>query len=654
MFFYGAFSFTDLSMQSILSPSFTLCFALAPFTPSITQPHPLPDMAKSDFQSSPSKVLFMSEITVVIGTHLSPPDLLQCILVCREWNTLFIPHLYETFDDNTYSWPLLIEGPSWRKNNSGKKRDADWFLKMFTTYGHLIRRLCTEWSASFITATAAGACTRLRSLALRDLCVTDLVVEKTHIILSDPPTPTTITQFQRPQYQPHWIAIQWLWRLIQQNSSTLRNLEIVELKKFSTQAPLTDLLVSCPCLSRLVLSWHPGGRLQTLLDRLPQLQHYEFIYPTKFVGAPGPIEDSLLLTSPVTNIVSLRITGRVGKQAYFAFLKYLPNLQRLWIEGRCKEYVARSTSDNFVLPTTRIQRFDFALQNAERNDQLVLFDILSCIPELTDLSVPFLTIEVAMTIIAHCQHLQSFRESTLERTITRTIKRHSVVNAAGMLLETYRHLTVLDAVHMEIAAEHLIAHPWICQGLEVFRCQIIGVNRLSEEEEMDYRQGLLFQQIGRPLSENESAAIEKYRQTVQSQHCQIYDQLAKMTSLKVLDFGMEYRNRRVHPGSPMIRRGAQLYIGYEDLFPDTLELSLASGLDRLATLERLEVFGFQSVDHRIDENELQWMAEKWPRLRVMRGLQEPSGVDVIHDGERWHRRVFMQRLRPLVKHEDHS
>lgn len=596
----------------------------------------------------------MSEATDVIGNHLSPPDLLHCILVCREWNTLFIPHLYETFDDTTYSWPLLLEGPSWRTINSDKKRGAEWLLKMFTTYGPLIRRFCTEWTTSFNTASAAGACTRLRSLTLRDLWVTYLDMETTHIILSDPPAPTTTTQFQRSQYQCHWITIQWLWHLIYQNSATLRNLEILEFKQFSTQAPVIDLLVSCSRLSRLVLSWHPGGRLQTLLDRLPQLQHYGFIYPTKCLGAPGSTEDSLLLTSPVTNLVSLRITGSLGKQTYFAFLKYLPNLQRLWIEGRCKEYVARSTSDDFVLPTTRIKRFDFARQNADRDDQLILFDILSCSPELTDLSVPFLTTEVAMTIIAHCQHLQSFRESTLERTISRTIKRHGVVNTVGMLLETCRHLTVLDAVHMEIAAKHLIANPWICQRLEVFRCQIIGVNRLSEEEEMDYRQGLLFQQIGWPLSENESAAIEKYRQTVQLQHHQIYDQLAKMTSLKVLDLGMEYRNRSFLAGRLMIQRGAQLYIKYENLFPDTLELSLVSGLDRLATLEKLEVFGFQSVDHRIDESELQWMAEKWPRLRVMRGLQEPSGDDVMHDGERWHRRVFMQRLRPFVKHEDYS
>lgn len=44
-------------------------------------------MTKGDFHSSPSRTLFMSESTDVIGTHLSPPDLLSCILVCRTWNS---------------------------------------------------------------------------------------------------------------------------------------------------------------------------------------------------------------------------------------------------------------------------------------------------------------------------------------------------------------------------------------------------------------------------------------------------------------------------------------------------------------------------------------------------------------------------------------
>lgn len=65
-----------------------------------------------------------------------------------------------------------------------------------------------------------------------------------------------------------------------------------------------------------------------------------------------------------------------------------------------------------------------------------------------------------------------------------------------------------------------------------------------------------------------------------------------MTSLKVLDVGMEHRNQSFRPGRLMIQRGAQFYIEFGDHFPDTLKLSLTLGLDSLATLEKLELFGF--------------------------------------------------------------
>lgn len=95
---------------------------------------------------------------------------------------------------------------------------------------------------------------------------------------------------------------------------------------------------------------------------------------------------------------------------------------------------------------------------------------------------------------------------------------------------------------------------------------------------MDYRQGLLFQRIGRLLSEKEFAVFKLYYSTVRTQHRQIYDQLAQMTNLKVLDLDMEYRNPRDSLGKPMIQRGEQVYKEYS-LLLDTLELSLASVRD---------------------------------------------------------------------------
>ena len=65
----------------------------------------------------------------------------------------------------------------------------------------------------------------------------------------------------------------------------------------------------------------------------------------------------------------------------------------------------------------------------------------------------------------------------------------------------------------------------------------------------------------------------------------------------------------------------QYYAGNGPI-PNTLELSLKSGLDRLFTLRRLEVLDFAGVDHRMNEAELEWMVNNLPSLRVVGGLKE--------------------------------
>lgn len=131
-----------------------------------------------------------------------------------------------------------------------------------------------------------------------------------------------------------------------------------------------------------------------------------------------------------------------------------------------------------------------------------------------------------------------------------------------------------------------------------------------------------------------------------------------MTYLRVLELGMEYgdlgyqKKIRVH-SVPFIRRGAQTYIDYGPPPLNTLELSLASGLEQLSALRNLQEFGFEGVDCQIDEEELRWMAMAWPKLRVMCGFQdvEAKFPNSIYDGERWYRMWFMRMLRPHVKHD---
>lgn len=597
----------------------------------------------------PAKTLFMSEAIDIIGTHLTPPDLFCCILVCRAWNTLFIPHLYETLDDNLYAWPQFLDPPS-RYDYATKRprKDTDWILETFTKYGHLIRRLCTK--RYLFSDAAAQTCTRLTSLASREIHFVYPFEKNDYPIPWHPPELSTALERPRATIDRVWIGSQWLWRLVQQNTETLQELELCNFVAMVNHNSLLDVLGLCRRLTRMTIIWSeaPEMSMQVLLERMPQLRHYTYLHW-------APLSTALLLTSPIPHLVTLRIQGGITKPVFFSILNNLPNLQDLTTGSIYNDY---TRDDGLPRPDikftpSRLQRLRFTRRNygLEADEHRMLADILPWVPDLVQIGITYLDFNTAIAIVFNCPRLQSFQHFQRHGTICRYARKAGVINSLGIMLCNSVHMTEFDGVRNEIEARSMVLNPWICEKLVVLRLQIIGVTRLTEEEEIDYRQGLLFRRLNRLLSTAETRALEKYEK-VREQHQMIYGQLAKLVHLTDLELGMEYRNLDFPQKNSVIQRGAQFYKDYGDPFPKTLELSLASGLNQLSTLTKLEVFGFESLDHRIDEEELRWMAEKWPRLRVMRGLHELEDVEMLmHDGEKWHRRVFMQRLRPDVKHE---
>ncbi|KAG0356068.1 hypothetical protein BG005_005008 [Podila minutissima] len=144
------------------------------------------------------------------------------------------------------------------------------------------------------------------------------------------------------------------------------------------------------------------------------------------------------------------------------------------------------------------------------------------------------------------------------------------------------------------------------------------------------------------LSAEEGAAVEKF-QRCQAQHHGVYDRLARLTKLKHLDLG--YEN-----GIPGL--DGEKYLKYTSgpTF-DTLELSLASGLDRLGALKNLEMIGFECINHRIGRPELEWMAKSWPKLNLMYGLDKEKLDGIEHSKKRVALKEYFQQLRPDVVHD---
>lgn len=287
------------------------------------------------------------------------------------------------------------------------------------------------------------------------------------------------------------------------------------------------------------------------------------------------------------------------------------------------------------------------------NDDYFTKDILPWLPHLIDLSIQHIGPALAELIPTQYRNLRSYHQSIPARSICPDYRlSHSSINTLSVLLENCPHLIEFDGIEHKIEADYLLDHPWVCKGLEVLRFQIVGVHRLSEEEDMDYRQGKLFLRINKDLVEKEREAIKKHER-LQVQQRRVYDRLAEMVHLRVFDLGMEYRALGISTRRPQIHYGVHVYEDYGRPIPDTLELSLESGLDRLSTLRKLEVVGFEGVDHRIDYGELRWMGQSWPRLREMRGLQEVK-CEKLRPDETSYLRAFMRRHYPNIKHKRKS
>ncbi|KAG0251225.1 hypothetical protein BGZ95_006959, partial [Linnemannia exigua] len=253
------------------------------------------------------------------------------------------------------------------------------------------------------------------------------------------------------------------------------------------------------------------------------------------------------------------------------------------------------------------------------------------------------------------------------------------VNAVGTLLRHCPNLTTLDAINYSIEVDYLLAEPWVCRGLQTFRCLIIGMNRLTVEEEdiyITWATRASLRDKGEKEKEeeeekedgeedvdsnnkDEAQDVAKVKEIVEQRyrcyalHERVYSRLAEMAQLRVLDLGYKFCPKRIlndNIQETMLR--GRLYSELTPPIVNTLELTLDSGLAQLSSLKSLEIFGFEGVDHGIGTKELAWMAESWPRLRIMRGLHDPpSSAVVTSDPKTRMLRKCMEELRPFVKHE---
>lgn len=137
------------------------------------------------------------------------------------------------------------------------------------------------------------------------------------------------------------------------------------------------------------------------------------------------------------------------------------------------------------------------------------------------------------------------------------------------------------------ASAIMLGKPWICSSLEEFRVGIV---------------------VG-----------ASGKQTVRDRSRAIFERMSKLTCLTHLDIGHHY-----------IQDDSGNSDDSEDGDDDvpkrqSLDLTLESGLDQLASLKHLEELDFSYTVQNMSAEDVKWIRENWKRLQVVRGICNDHG-----------------------------
>ncbi|KAF8942413.1 hypothetical protein BGZ47_006524 [Haplosporangium gracile] len=169
---------------------------------------------------------------------------------------------------------------------------------------------------------------------------------------------------------------------------------------------------------------------------------------------------------------------------------------------------------------------------------------------------------------------------------------------------------------------YLAEHPYVCEAtLATFRYQIISLERLTPEKYQVL--SMSSEQDANHLHSGDVAEKKHKRRLEQCQH--VYERLSRLVRLQTLNLGGDIKSigyclfGGAKDETTMELNGRIHLLGSNPAM-NGLEFSFSSDLAQLASLENLRLFRFERLAHWIEREELEWIADHWPRLSVMRGL----------------------------------
>ncbi|KAG0071913.1 hypothetical protein BGZ89_008983 [Linnemannia elongata] len=650
------------------------------------------------------RLLDLPELLAQVGCYLHPIDLFACILVSHTFHQAFIPYLWHTIDDSTEAWVSILQDPTNLSRAylascppKDPTKDRDWLFATFKKHGQFIRHLRVQFLVVLQAVSAGGTCTGLKRLVVTlgrwvegaprlvyeprpglapvfggfgvapaaagfgVFGVNEPVPPEPVIELSGPMFPDLLTEAdiipkpydnnttdsRKAVAEYEWVLTQHLWHLVRSNPG---------LEQFDTHSRFSIGFVpvsvdfSCATLRSL--------RNLKVLDGRYRFENVEFWKLWSYL--PAGIESLAVDCSvfplpnplPEVNNSSLRILNARGKMpvlgsresttlnGLLTLLGMFPNLVRLTV-GQVRPNPNSSLDPDFIpLPPTPLGGKFLKRLEAIVEDWETILRYIPSIAEWASESMP------DMILLAErfpgLESFESFHD------VSEYLPAES--DPANRFLSTSCNLRKFDSIKNCIRVDEMLRLPWTCMGLEWLTCRIVGVDRLNEEEEAVVAR-VMVPGYSAELTEEETRAVEKFHRC-RAQHHGVYNRLASLMRLKHLDLGYENRNPWEYKGGvSYIGNDGEEYLEYCKPAFDTLELTLESGLDRLAALKELEMFGFECLNHRIGKAELDWMAKSWPKMTLMYGLDKERLMDIEYDKKRIELRKYFKRLRPEVVHD---
>ncbi|KAG0284786.1 hypothetical protein BGZ96_010876 [Linnemannia gamsii] len=598
------------------------------------------------------------ELIQRIGNYLNPSDLFACVQVSHYWCNSLISLLWETIDDSELSWPRIV-----RQLEEDAQEDNNSYIRLaFVKFGSHIRHLRLHSRTTLDAVCIGNHCCNLRSLHIGHIrhshiqqpehyWMTDLDSEEQDDMITlrwdlamEGLTPSLFPTRKEPmgrtlaQQEQDWSTSKHFWTFLRNNDqlqSLCLHTSLNEFMEDVSMPYLVDTLSSLKDLAVLESNYVAIG-LEHVFSR--------FLALVKYSTSFSPSGSGRTLIQPSQQLREARFLGVCTCREVLRILSHAPNLESLSVGGVSDLGLVTPTEAGMIMDNTPSRVTSLKLGMRGHALDIALDQVFAWMPHLTTFTTIHLLPSIAETLSSFCTNLETVH-APYNRSIYAELS-HPVqlgTLAIGLLLKNCPTLKKFDGIRHVLSGE-IWEEPWVCQGLEFLRCQVKGVQRLSYQDQERY--DVIAARTGDViLSEEESRLVLLHTISLEQQR-KIYKKLATQTKLRVLDLGGEYR--RLHR---RLQMSDEEYLGVNGPFSGTLELTLEAGLGQLRTLRDLQVFGFEGVDHRIGQAELEWMAREWTRLEEMRGLHDNFPARIGYEHRKTGLKKRFEVLRPDVKHQ---